>query len=118
MHGRKSSYSRRAVYRRRKNMVVLISSLCIAVTLAILFGSFLSKAETKASEVTYYKYYTNVEVQPGDTLWSLAEAYMDENYASRDQYIQEVKQINHLSKGDTIVSGEYLILPYYSTEYK
>ena len=48
MHGRKSSYSRRAVYR-RKNMVVLISSLCIAIALAILFGSFLSKAETKAS---------------------------------------------------------------------
>ena len=99
-------------------MVVLISSLCIAITLAILFGSFLSKAETKASEVTYYKYYTNVKVQSGDTLWSLAEVYMDENYASRDEYIREVKQVNHLSKGDTIVSGEYLILPYYSTEYK
>lgn len=118
MHERRSSYSRRAAYRRRKNMVILVSSLCIAITMAVLFGSFLSKAETKASEVTCYKYYTNVEIQTGDTLWTLAERYMDEHYASREQYIQEVKQVNHLSNGDTIISGEHLILPYYSTEYK
>ena len=118
MYERKARYERRRAHERKRNLMILVSGFCLALTFAFLFGSFLSKAETRESDTVYYKYYTNVEVQSGDTLWSLAEVYMDENYASRDEYIREVKQVNHLSKGDTIVSGEYLILPYYSTEYK
>ena len=83
------------------------------------FGSFLSEAEAKEPEVTYYKYYANVEIQPGDTIWELADDYMDEqHYESREAYIREVQELNSLADTDSIVSGQYLILPYYSTEYK
>ena len=118
MYERKKTCVGKRYYRRRRNLAVLISSLCLALAMAMLFGSFLSEAEAKEPEVTYYKYYANVEIQPGDTIWDLAEDYMDENYESREAYIREVKELNSLSDTDSIVSGQYLILPYYSTEYK
>ena len=119
MYERKNAYARRKQYRRQKNLMILISSLCLALALAILFGSFLSEAEVKEPEVTYYKYYANVEIQPGDTIWELADDYMDEqHYESREAYIREVQELNSLADTDSIVSGQYLILPYYSTEYK
>ena len=121
MYESKRTYTkntRRRHGKRQKNLAIFISSLCLALAIAIFFGSFLSEAEAKEPEVTYYKYYTNVEIQPGDTIWDLAEDYMDVNYESREDYISEVKELNSLSDTDAIISGQYLILPYYSTEYK
>ena len=83
-----------------------------------MFGSFLSQAEAKESDTIYYKYYTNIEIQPGDTLWDLAEDYMGDQYESRAVYVAEVRQINGIADSDSIVSGQYLIMPYYSAEYK
>ncbi len=121
MYERKRTYAEKRAYRRyrrQKNMIIFISSLCLALALGILFGSFLSRAQEKEPETTYYKYYANVRIQPGDTIWDLAADYMDENYESREDYIREVKELNSLPDTDSIVSGQYLILPYYSTEYK
>ena len=64
------------------------------------------------------QYYTNIEIQPGDTLWDLAEDYMGDQYESRAVYVAEVRQINGIADSDSIVSGQYLIMPYYSAEYK
>ena len=122
MYERKRTYTGKRVYRRhykrQRNIMLLISSLCLALALAVIFGSFLSEAEAKEPEITYYKYYTNVEIQPGDTIWDLASDYMDEHYESREDYIREVQELNSIASIDDIVSGQYLILPYYSTEYK
>lgn len=101
---------------RRKMIVGAGLTLCLVITLAIIFGSFLSKAKDKEEDVTYYKYYTNIEIQPGDTLWDLADNYI-EHYESKEAYIQEVSQLNSIRNGK-IISGQNLIMPYYSTEYK
>lgn len=79
---------------------------------------FFPQAEAKESDTIYYKYYTNIEIQPGDTLWDLAEDYMGDQYESRAVYVAEVRQINGIADSDSIVSGQYLIMPYYSAEYK
>ena len=120
MYEKKRIYARRKADRnkRQKNLALLVSSLCLALALAIIFGSFLSVAEAKEPEVTYYKYYASVEVQPGDTLWDLAADYMDEHYETREAYIEEVRELNSLGNINNIVTGQYLILPYYSTEYQ
>jgi hypothetical protein len=91
-------------------------TLCLVILLAITFGSFLSRAKDKEPDVVYYKYYTNIEIQPGDTLWDLADGYL-EHYDSKETYIQEVSQLNSIRDGK-IISGQNLIMPYYSTEYK
>lgn len=108
----------RKVKVKRNWTVIGIFTVCLVLTLGMLFGGILAKARNaSAADTVYYKYYTNVEVQPGDTLWELAGMYMGEHYESRDAYIEEVKELNRLTSSQ-IISGRSLILPYYSTEYK
>lgn len=64
-----------------------------------------------------HKYYTSVEIESGSSLWEIAEEYMTEEYDSVEDYIKEVKQINHLTE-DLIYEGAYLCVPYYSSEIK
>ena len=71
------------------------------------------KAKSSQNEVTLYKYYKNVEIQNDDTLWDLAKENYCKNKQSIKEYMNEVKSINHLTD-DSIVAGNYLVLPYYS----
>ena len=77
---------------------------------------FISKAQGPDTPV-YYKYYTSIRIEAGDTLWSLADAYADENFKSKESFIKEVVRTNHLLD-DNICEGDYLIVPYYSAEFK
>lgn len=106
--------------RRQKELRRMFILTGIAVVLVLAFTlsyhALLTHANTELENISY-KYYTSVQVQPGDTLWSLADRYADsEHYASQEQYITEVMNTNHLT-GEDICAGNYLILPYYSTEF-
>lgn len=91
--------------------------IIIIVFLVVLFGSFFSKAASNDLNTTYYKYYTSIEVHSGDTLWSIANTYCDSNFDSMNAYISEVKSINSLTQ-EQIIAGQYLIIPYYTTEFR
>lgn len=116
-----SSVERRKMYKRRKHIQALHQRLCIFIlTVVIVFfgviglNVFNAKAKALQNDKVLYKYYKNVEIQPNDTLWELAK----ENYCAEKQtfknYIQEVKQINHLTDEESIIAGNYIVLPYYS----
>lgn len=110
--------SRRARRRRAKrirNTVTILAALFL-----LLIGIFAVSTKTANADAitnTRFKYYTSITVEEGDTLWSIAEEYKTEEYASIKAYIKEVKQINHIS-GTEIYSGSALVVPYYSDEYK
>ena len=94
-----------------------ILTVCLVITFSIGINGFLSKAKGYDNPVSY-KYYTSITVSSEDTLWSIAERYMDmEHYSSVNDYIQEVKSMNHLQT-DIITYGEHLIVPYYADAYK
>ncbi len=106
--------------RRQKEIRRMFILMGIAVVLVMFFTLsyhvLLTHANTGLEDV-FYKYYTSVQIEPGDTLWSLADKYADcEHYASQEQYITEVMNMNHLT-GEDICAGNYLIIPYYSTEF-
>lgn len=65
------------------------------------------------SEHVNTKYFTTISVEAGDTLWDIAEEYRTVEYASVQDYIDEVKEINHIT-GDDITTGCYLTVPYYA----
>lgn len=100
---------------RRKNILMFVLTICLAVSLSFSVGSFLSNAKDNSSE-TEYKYYASIPVEEGDTLWSIAQTHMGMHYDSIDDYIKEIRQINSLN-GEAITTGMYLVVPYYSTEF-
>lgn len=117
-------YSRSTLKRRRKVAVLKRRILILAVTiilivLGVLIGSNLSAAfrNKAANERISYKYYTSIQVEVGENLWNIAGKYFSDEYASRQDYMEELIAVNNL-KDDTIYAGQYLTVPYYSEEYK
>ena len=55
--------------------------------------------------------YKIVEIQKGDTLWSIAKENY-EGFPNIKCYIKELKLCNQL-KTDRITTGKYLVVPYY-----
>ena len=88
--------------------------LAASMLSAILFGG--RAVAHDPEDTVYYKYYKNVRVECGDTLWKYAGEYKNPAGESRRDYIEEVKSINHI-EGDSIKAGSSIVLPYYSAEY-
>ena len=112
MHSGDVSRNRRIVVRKQK--IALVSIAFIA--LAIIICTFLSGAirtQAAPSEISC-KYYTSIEVQSGDTLWSIASDHITEEYCDMNAYIDEVCSINKISQNE-IHAGQYLTIPYYSS---
>ena len=80
-------------------------------------GFFVSAHESYPSDQTVYKYYKSIEIQPGDTLWDIAEETMTSEYDSIPEYVEALKDMNAL-ESDDIEAGQYLIIAYNDTEFK
>lgn len=106
----------RRIRQLRRRASIAFVTLCISILIGILGCGFLSKAQTDSAEISY-KYFTSVLVESGDTLYSIAQEYADEHYSSIDAYIEEVCLTNHLMDME-ICAGDYLVIPYYSTEFR
>ncbi len=89
----------------------------IVIAVAILTVKLVTVNAKSSSDKELYKYYTSYEIQPGDTLYSIAEKYTEGTDISIKKYIKEVMEDNNMAD-DTIVSGMYIIVSYYSDTYK
>ena len=99
----------------KKYTTLLLLLLVLGVPCAALLTTQV-QAENRPKAPTY-KYYTSIQVESGDTLWEIAEEYRTEEYEDINSYIEEVKEINHLTSSQ-ITDGMYLCIPYYTTEDK
>ena len=108
----------RAIRRKRAAKRQLITALILFFTVlasVLIISNCLRANQVKASSAKAENiYYKTVEVEEGDTLWDLADRYMGEKSFSRQEDIEQVKELNHLI-GDTIESGAYLMVPYAET---
>lgn len=106
------------ICRIRRNSIIGIAAVLLVITGVIIGSSLLASSKASASnEDVYYKYYTSIEVQPGDTLWSIADTYRNEDTEDREAYIEELVSMNNL-KNETIHAGDYITVAYYSNEFK
>jgi cell division protein YceG involved in septum cleavage len=94
---------------KKEELAILISMITILFVGCILIQT----NQTDASTPVHEKLYKSIQIQPGDTLWSISESYMSDEYSSVNDYIKEVKEINGFN-GNTIYEGGYLIVPYYT----
>lgn len=102
---------------RRQRRILLLACLCLAIIAVSLCFSFITNADSAKISHTY-KYYTDITVQPGESLWDIAMDYMTEEYDSPKAYIREVQNINDIINPDSVYVGQKLIIPYFSEEYK
>lgn len=93
--------------RRLINFVVL--SLCLVIASILISNQIFGKSNAN-HPVLPDKQYFNIEVEPGATLWDIAETYMDSEYYDHSSYIQEVISINNI-EGDAIYAGDTLTIP-------
>ena len=97
----------------------IIAILTLLIILGgVLLGSSWSDARRSQASADHpiFKYYTTVTVEDGDTRWTLADAYMDDQYQNKREFIAEVKQLNQIDE-NRIHEGTQLVIPYYSAEY-
>lgn len=100
----------------RKNFLIFVMTVCLIVTFSLTCSAFRANAKEDSDAVSY-KYYKSIAINRDDTLWSIAEKYMDEDhYDSAEDYIREVKDMNSL-QDDVIHYGEYLVIPYYTNQF-
>lgn len=90
-----------------------VAMLCVLTVVSIFFLH--TSSVNAQSDHINSKYFTVIEVEAGDTLWEIAQEYRTSEYYSLQDYIKEVREINHIS-GDEITSGCYLTIPYYAEE--
>lgn len=82
------------------------------------FGTYngigqVSAHDGKSEDLSARRYYKSIEVQAGDTLWDIAELYIDEQrYSSVNEYINELIEINQLGSS-RIHEGRYLTVVYW-----
>lgn len=114
---RRPGKRRRQVYL-KKLFLCFITSAAV-ISLSIILGSNFAAAHSDRSDSPVeHKYYKSIEISYGDTLWSIAQEYMNDDYSSVSEYIYELKEINQLDSIDDIHASRYLTVVYYDTEFK
>lgn len=116
-YGRREYRKKQRIKRNiRKKVFIFVFTLLIIGLGSISYDAIHSNAQTREDEIIY-KYYKVISIEDGDTLWSIAEQYINTiQYKNKLEYIEEVKKINHM-KDAYIRTGQNLIIPYYSTDY-
>ena len=108
----KQNAKRRAQVRRQKGILLLIS--CMFFCSVVILGTTISaKADTK-DDVPEYTYYMTIEIQDGDSLWSIASVYAPQNHQDTRSYIKEVCALNHISENQMLHEGATITVPYQS----
>ena len=90
----------------------IMLGLAILFTLIMSIILFTNKADAETNRQVY-TYYTSYEIKPGDTLWTIADQFMGPDFTDKEDFIQNIKSMNHLST-DEITYGKFLVIEYSS----
>ncbi|MBE5960498.1 MAG: LysM peptidoglycan-binding domain-containing protein [Lachnospiraceae bacterium] len=86
--------------------------IAVILMILILVVTFLPKKAYAENLQRGNKTVTSVQIESGNTLWSIAKEYYTEDCGSFNSYVEEIKRANGLDS-DEIHAGCYLIVPYY-----
>ncbi|MDD6716162.1 MAG: hypothetical protein PUF49_07290 [Firmicutes bacterium] len=118
----RAEHSRKSRERQlRRYYTLALCGACLAVILCFLIFGLRTKASADPGRKDY-KYYTSVLLTSDKDINYYASMYGDrQHYRSSREYIAEVCNINHIGLKDgydtvDAAPGNYIIVPYYSTE--
>lgn len=95
-----------------------IKKLCTMVFVFVIFvmgfTEFVEKTsfQSNAAEKEFPIGYTSYVVRAGDSLWSIAQSRRPKEKESVEDFILEIKEINHL-ESDYIYDGQLIAVPCY-----
>ncbi|SET44445.1 LysM domain-containing protein [[Clostridium] aminophilum] len=100
------------IRRQKRHRVQFFALMILTAVASLVIG--IGRIETEAYHNTsnLKKYYTSVQLQDGDTLWSLARKYNVNTNISHHDYIDEIRRMNQM-EGTTVHRGHYLTVFYY-----
>jgi cell division protein YceG involved in septum cleavage len=107
--------SRRARTVHIQKRFIAIAGVLILSIMILLGTSIHAFASSQNEQKPVYKYYTSIQVEKGDTLWTIADEYIAGYPVDKTEYIMEVCELNQL-QNDVIHAGEYIVVAQYSTE--
>lgn len=97
----------------KKKPTIFIAGTIILFLLV--FTNIFISTQVSAKKLSHReKVVTSVKIQKGDSLWSIANEYISDEYDDMNSYIDEIKRTNGLTD-DTIHEGRFIIVPYYKT---
>ena len=91
----------------------LIALVMIVMIMSRFFGKTLVMANEDEDDAVYNRYYTTIEVEKGDTLWSVAKTYYHHSGLSVREYVYELKLINGMVS-DELRAGDMISVEYYA----
>lgn len=112
--GRKHGKKRREATVIRNSFIAILSFAFILMTALFACTNFAEASDHTTESSSSCVLYKSIQLESGDTLWSIAEEYMPEGFSSIWDYIEELKDINGL-KSDEIHEGRYLTVVYCDT---
>ncbi|MCI1959414.1 MAG: LysM peptidoglycan-binding domain-containing protein [Clostridia bacterium] len=86
----------------RKSVFIVVTLITVIAVFKFAFGN---------TEKKYTEYYEVHKIVNGDTLWSIARTYSDDNIKTYE-YVEKIKNFNGM-KNDNIKSGQQIIIPVY-----
>jgi LysM repeat protein len=101
-----------AFFEKKRYMMIIGLLLLISIILSL---SFITTRVTAERSVTREKTVTSVKIEKGDSLWSIANLYISDEYKDMNTYIKEIMDSNGLTS-DVIHEGSYIIVPYYTVK--
>lgn len=80
----------------------------------VIFGISIchNTVNSASKESPQAKCYKSIQIQTGDSLWSIAKQYYTDDWDNINIFIEEIKMFNGISN-DNIHIGNYLAIPYY-----
>ena len=100
----------RAIAKRR--MILLLAAVFLITIGSVIFGSiFTNQGFNVEAHDAAYTAYKSIEIESGDSLWSIAEKYITDDFENTADYVKELKRLNNLTS-DTIHEGQHLLVSY------
>lgn len=102
---------------RQKRPMFITGTILLISIISICFFLYFGDRVVKAKEPVPDVQYKVIEVEEGDSLWSIAKENMlseskHSGFTDIYQYIHEIKKCNNM-KSSQINTGCYLMIPYY-----
>lgn len=109
----------RSMNKRRTNMIKRVKAVVTAFVLIFVlsfgFGSIFTSAHgAEGDSPSANRYYKSIEIESGDTLWTIAKEYHSPCESTVEEYFDELLELNHLdsSSADHLRAGDYLTIYY------